>query len=239
MLPKVAILIDGGFFVKRLPHLRFFAKEHREGRAEYTVAAVNRLVATHLRQMRDELWDSEARGDFKENPYRLLYRCFYYDARPYKEKRQTLIGNKTIDYAKTDEAVFRNELFRLLKRQRNFALRLGEVISDKSWELNKDSLKALRTKEKNVDDLTDDDFRPGFRQKGVDMRLGIDIVSLALKRQVDTIILVTGDADFVPAAKLARREGVRVILDPLWQGVLDDLNEHIDNLRSGFPKPAR
>jgi uncharacterized LabA/DUF88 family protein len=53
------------------------------------------------------------------------------------------------------------------------------------------------------------------------------------------IILVAGDADFVPAAKLARREGVHFILDPLWQNVSGDLLEHIDGLRSGFFDPHR
>lgn len=70
------------------------------------------------------------------------------------------------------------------------------------------------------------------------MRLGVDITSLTLKKQVDTIILVAGDSDFVPAAKLARREGVRIILDPLWREVAPKLFEHIDALRSGFPRPA-
>lgn len=49
------------------------------------------------------------------------------------------------------------------------------------------------------------------------MRIGIDIASITLKKQAGTIKLVAGDADFVPAAKLARREGVRVMLDPLWR----------------------
>ena len=49
------------------------------------------------------------------------------------------------------------------------------------------------------------------------MRIGLDIASPTLKRHVDIIILVSGDADFVPAAKLARREGVQFVLDPLWQ----------------------
>ena len=84
----------------------------------------------------------------------------------------------------------------------------------------------------------DEDFAPGFRQKAVDMRIGIDIASLTLKKQADTIILVSADSDFVPAAKLARREGVEVILDPLWNPVHSDLHEHIDGLRSGFGKHA-
>ena len=85
--------------------------------------------------------------------------------------------------------------------------------------------------------LSPDDLRLGLRQKGVDMRIGIDITTLTLKKQVDTIILVTGDSDFVPAAKVARREGVEFILDPMWQSVNDDLHEHVDGVLSGFSRP--
>jgi len=40
------------------------------------------------------------------------------------------------------------------------------------------------------------------------MRIGLDIASLAYKRQVNQVVLISGDSDFVPAAKLARREGI-------------------------------
>ncbi|MEG1938948.1 MAG: NYN domain-containing protein, partial [Akkermansia sp.] len=59
-----------------------------------------------------------------------------------------------------------------------------------------------------------------------------DIVSMALKKQVDKIILISGDSDFVPAAKLARREGIDFILDPMWATIKPQLNEHIDGLKS-------
>ena len=36
-----------------------------------------------------------------------------------------------------------------------------------------------------------------------------------LQKQVEQIILISGDSDFVSAAKLARREGIDFILDPL------------------------
>lgn len=49
-------------------------------------------------------------------------------------------------------------------------------------------------------------------------------------------LLVSGVADFMPAAKLARRESVKFILDPLWQDIPADLFEHIDGLRSSFYK---
>ena len=69
------------------------------------------------------------------------------------------------------------------------------------------------------------------------MRIGLDIASITLKRQADVVVLVSGDADFVPAAKLARREGMQFVLDPLWHTISPDLFEHIDGLRSGFYKP--
>ena len=75
-------------------------------------------------------------------------------------------------------------------------------------------------------------------QKGTDMKIGLDIASVAYKRQADQIVLVAGDSDFVPAAKLARREGVDFILDPMWSSIADDLHEHVDGLRSTSPRPS-
>ena len=62
---------------------------------------------------------------------------------------------------------------------------------------------------------------------------------MTLKGQVDQIILISGDADFVPAGKLARREGVDFVLDPMWSNIGIDLTEHIDGLRSTCPRPSR
>jgi uncharacterized LabA/DUF88 family protein len=82
-------------------------------------------------------------------------------------------------------------------------------------------------------------FRLDLRQKGVDMRIGLDIASLAYKGQISQLILISGDSDFVPAAKLARREGIDFVLDPMWSTIRSDLHEHIDGLRSVCPKPCK
>ena len=78
-------------------------------------------------------------------------------------------------------------------------------------------------------------FMLSVSQKGVDMRIGIDIASLAFKKQVDQIILISGDSDFVPAAKQARREGIDFILDPMRSPIKEDLFEHIDGMRTKAP----
>lgn len=77
----------------------------------------------------------------------------------------------------------------------------------------------------------DTDFEIDTVQKGVDMRLGLDVASMAFKRQVDQIVLVAIDADFVPAVKLARREGIDVVLDPMGATPARDLITHVDGVR--------
>lgn len=67
------------------------------------------------------------------------------------------------------------------------------------------------------------------------MKIGVDITSLALKKFVNQIVLFSGDSDFVPAAKLALREGIDFILDPMMANVEPQLFEHIDGLKSVQP----
>ena len=229
-MANAAILIDGGYLLKRLPAVR---PDVDVSDADAVVQSVNQLVRHHLNQL-NEVYRLP-------NAFELLYRTFYYDARPYTGKAHTPVGGRPIDYARTRQAHFRESLFKALHGQPNLAVRLGEVRKDpsRSWLLREGPQKELLKGRITVDDLADDNFKPALRQKGVDMRVGLDIASITLKRQANVIVLVSGDADFVPAAKLARREGVKFILDPLWQDISPDLFEHIDGLRSGFPKPKR
>lgn len=223
---KAAILIDGGYFLKRLPSVRKDIDTHDP---EQVDRAIGQFIHNHL----EHLNKTACAG----SPYALLYRCFYYDAQPYLQKAHTPISKRGFDYAKSEEAKFRLALFDLLRRRPSFAVRLGQVRRERSWILKEDAQADLLAGRRAVSDLTDADFEPGLRQKAVDMRVGVDIASITLKKQADTIILVAGDSDFVPAAKLARREGVRVVLDPLWRSVEDSLFEHIDAVRSGFARP--
>jgi uncharacterized protein (TIGR00288 family) len=71
--------------------------------------------------------------------------------------------------------------------------------------------RALRSAASRIE-IESVDFEPEIRQKGVDMRIGLDIASLTLKHHVQTIVLVTADSDFIPAMKFARREGAQLFL---------------------------
>lgn len=227
-MSQVAVLIDGGYFLTRLPSVR---REIDASDPAAVSTSISRLIAAHLTRINKIERRPHARS--------LLYRSFYYDARPYLDKGHLPISRRSIDYAKSPTARFHLALHDLLRKTSNMAVRLGEVRRDPDtlWELKPAVLAALLKQQRDFATLSDDDFRPTFRQKAVDMRIGLDIASLTLKRQVGTIVLVAGDSDFVPAAKLARREGVKIVLDPLWRSVEPGLFEHIDGLYSGFPNP--
>ena len=83
-----------------------------------------------------------------------------------------------------------------------------------------------------MSDLTENDFSLSLVQKGVDMKIGLDIASLSYKKLVDKIVLVAGDSDFVPAAKLARKEGIDFVLDSLGSDIRGILSLHIDGRRT-------
>jgi uncharacterized LabA/DUF88 family protein len=262
---RIAVLIDGGFFIKRLPKL---APQHRHDTAAAVANSARLLCKRHVQRLTGERFNIENSRWLDH-----VYRLFYYDARPFSEIAHHPILNQQIQFAKTPEAKFREELFNELRKSRKFALRLGHITKEEGWRIKDAQVtkKLLRTHEwvhvldaaitqartgnlapvltlvqadqlakitEAWRNLTADDVRLGLRQKGVDMRIGLDISTLTLKKQVDTIILVTGDSDFVPAAKLARREGVEFLLDPLWQSVKDDLHEHVDGVVSGFRQPG-
>ncbi|WP_460757067.1 NYN domain-containing protein [Marinomonas epiphytica] len=126
----------------------------------------------------------------------------------------------------------RKKILEELKKQRKYALRLGHIKHDKQWKLTDHALNKLIKKEIVFDDLTNDDFYYSSRQKGVDIKLGIDISTLAQNKLIDKIILIAGDSDFVPAAKLARVNGIDFVLDALRNNIDPTLHEHIDGLIS-------
>lgn len=258
---SIAILIDGGYFLKRLPKL---VKPELCSTPEGIAAHVRHLCRNHVKHLT---------GCGNRDWIQHVYRIFYYDAVPYDGKAHHPIENRPIDFTKSEVAEQRHALFDCLRKQRKTALRLGKVNKEHDWCIqptltkkllrNRNALTALArlpnqangvpvtltfTPEEHSEllalrnlwlSLDASSVSLGLKQKGVDMRIGVDIASLALKQQIDTLVLVAGDSDFVPAAKLARREGIDFILDSLGQKINGDLFEHIDGLRSGIYKPNR
>nr|DAQ85121.1 MAG TPA: hypothetical protein [Caudoviricetes sp.] len=221
-MTRTAILVDGAFYRKRSHYLR--GEKSPSDRA-------NELYAYCMTHIRDE------RSDALHHEDRELYRIFYYDCPPLKKTVYHPALNRGIDFGKSDTYRWATAFFEELKRKRKIALRMGTLSdSNAHFQLSADATREICRGLKSPSDLTESDFSISFSQKGVDMRIGLDIASLSYKKQVDQIILIAGDSDFVPAAKLARREGIDFILDPMEATIRDDLFEHIDGLQSCWKK---
>jgi uncharacterized LabA/DUF88 family protein len=229
---RTAFLVDGGFFLHRYQALR-------PGRSPRDAAAdLHWMCNQHLLERRKS--NAGAANQQTQRRRRSnLYRIFYYDCPPLTKKAHHPITGKPVDFSKTPLAMWRQAFHEELKKLRKVALRLG-YLNDRSgsWTLHTGAMKRLLSGATPVDQLTEGDLKYDVRQKGVDMRIGLDIASMAFKQQVDQMVLVSGDSDFVPAAKLARREGVDFVLDPMWAPIRSDLHEHIDGLRSVISRPT-
>lgn len=213
-----AILVDGAFFLKRYKKCFSGGKTHSP---KEVAKNMHNYLIKHL-------------DDFDD-----LYRIFYYDSKPLDKRAHNPITKKSIDFSKTDISKFRIEFFTELKKLRKVALRLGYVKSTGDWQIHTPQLKKIFDGTLKFEDLTEKDVYYNIKQKGIDIRIGLDMASLSYKKLVEKIILVSGDSDFVSAAKLARREGIDVVLDPLWQHIDDSLFEHIDGLRSCIKNPEK
>lgn len=215
---RTAILVDGGFYRKRAKFL--WGEKDAESRAKELTA----YCIAHL-------------NDKSEKEEKHLYRIFYYDCEPIGRKSvYHPLKRANVDLDKSDTFIWSTTFLNQLKQKRKFALRLGHLSEQVNYNLKPSVTKELCNGKRTLESLTESDFLFNAQQKGVDMKIGVDIASLAYKKQVDQIILIAGDSDFVPAAKLARREGIDFVLDPMWSNIRPDLFEHIDGLKSQWKK---
>ena len=216
-MKKTAILIDGGFYKKRA--FTIYGKQTPEEQVEKLISHCYK----HLRH----------KGEHTD-----LYRIFYYDCPPLDKKVVHPLTGETIDFKTKDSYKDNMAFLDLLRHKRKVALRLGKLSGNGSdFILPAYNVRKICNGTLTFDKLKESDFKLDIRQKGVDMRIGIDIASLSFKHQVDQIVLIAGDSDFVPAAKTARREGIDFVLDPMWNQISSDLMEHIDGLFSKCDKP--
>jgi uncharacterized LabA/DUF88 family protein len=196
-----AILIDAGHFreVWRQKHApRFEDTGTPRNHVPPSCAVLTTVTAIH---------ETVGRR-FPGVPIRWL-RTYYYDSEPFSERKVDPHGVQH-DFSSGEPYANSMRLLEELRRADHMAVRLGKTkFSD--WKIGKSNR-----------------YSPVFRQKGVDMKIGLDIAWMATKRIVDILILVTNDTDFVAPMKLARTEGVVVGIYCITAKPASLLHEHAD-----------
>lgn len=210
-MKRVAILIDGGWFSKALG-------AHLQTSSGWPTA--DQVYANALSVLQ---------------PGEELVRLFYYDSNPYEKTETHPITKVEIDFSSLPACGARKRFLASFGRKEFVALRRGEI-KFRGWLLRDSYLSALLEGEP-VGALREQDVVPDLQQKGVDMRIGIDVATLAIKHQADRIILFSGDEDMIPAIKLARRESLQVFLVKVGSWSLThQLVEDSDGVRALSPQ---
>ncbi|KXV75068.1 hypothetical protein AD953_09060 [Acetobacter malorum] len=154
-----------------------------------------------------------------------LIRALYYDCPQYSGKVRLPVSG--------DEKIFEadNNWLRQIGKKDYFAVRQG-VLKFRGFK--------PRATPVSPQELTDDDFQPIFEQKGVDMRIGLDIANYSDQKAVDRFIIITADTDCIPAFKHARKAGIQVVLAKFPNSrFAREIGQHTDFIRdvdypSGF-----
>lgn len=127
-----------------------------------------------------------------------VYRILYYDCAPFVRKVTLPVSGEKKEFHNSDAWL------RQLAQKDLFAVRRG-VLKFRGYVLNKIPYTPTAP-------LRDSDFKPSFEQKGVDMRIGLDMAIFSSTRAVELIALFTNDTDCIPAMKHARRSGIQIAL---------------------------
>lgn len=152
-----------------------------------------------------------------------LLRVLYYDCAPYIGQARLPVSGSMKQFTGS------SEWLRELGRRDLFAVREG-ILKFRGFKPKRIPISPAA--------LSDEDFKPDFEQKGVDMRIGLDIATYSDGRLADRIILITGDTDCIPAMKHGRKSGIQVVLINLPDHQLaPELFEHADFKRA-IPWPV-
>jgi len=144
-----------------------------------------------------------------------VFRVLYYDCAPYSGTVKLPVSGTQFTFSGSDKWLEE------LACKDLFAVRRG-VLKFRGY-------KPKRTPVNPTGPPTDADFDPDFEQKGVDMRIGLDIGAYSANHAVDRIVLVTNDTDCVPAMKFGRKSGLQVVIAELPNGrVAPELVMHAD-----------
>jgi uncharacterized LabA/DUF88 family protein len=154
----------------------------------------------------------------------VLFRVYHYDSPPFRGSATNPLDGSVINFRASKWFRDHQSLLDSLEMEPNFSVGRGTSLCH-GWKLGSAALRSLAAGPRL---LVPHDILPDIEQKGVDIRIGLDVAMLALKRIVEAIVVVSGDSDLAPVMSFAQREGLRVYLDTLGHPVRPELRANSD-----------
>ncbi|MCH8915796.1 MAG: NYN domain-containing protein [Thaumarchaeota archaeon] len=132
----------------------------------------------------------------------IMIRAYYYDGKPDVRDAENLDEKKQEAKEKIENTLkIQDDELTKIRNTDLFDVRLGHAVITKNLE---------------------------FRQKGVDLLLGIDMISKAYEGQYDVAVLVAGDSDFIELVQAVKHIGPRVIGAYFDHNVRKELTDSFD-----------
>jgi len=183
MATRVAVIVDGAYLDKEMQEFR-------------KCAAKGEIRASHIKAI--------AQACLSKRGNEELFRIYYYHCPPYEGSQpRPFRTDSHRDFAATKVASYQRRFQNDIRLSPLFAYRRG-VLRWRGWVCRADEIEDPDAPARELR------WRPDLQQKQVDIKIGLDIAWLASKSIVDVVCIISGDTDFVPAMKFARREGVQI-----------------------------
>ena len=198
-MSKYVILLDGEFVIRRLTKINSSFPKSKD-----VIDYCNNTIV--------------ACPELKDNH---LVRIYFYHAYPSTQVLTNPIDGSKLKLGKTNEYKNQMALINGLEKENYVSLRMGEV-AIRNWKIKKDLIATAGGA------LKRNDVAPDVQQKGVDLRIRLDIARISLNRSADKIVVATGDSDIMPCFKFARREGLQVFLAAMGHSVKKSMIVHSD-----------
>jgi uncharacterized LabA/DUF88 family protein len=204
---RVVVLVDVGFVSESF--------KKRSVNANFNAESVYNFANAFVDEEREE-----------------LMRIFFYHGEPLAKTVELPVSGDELDYSSTRIYETNMRFINELALKDNVAIRRGKTVF-RGWILKKHIIRQLSDNTLNRA-LTDNDFFPNIQQKGVDIKIGLDVAWISEHNDISKVILITSDSDFVPAMKFARREGVQIVTGhcaeytPRYES---SFREHTDTIR--------
>ena len=163
----------------------------------------------------NEKLSNEIRGKISANTHEPLdlLRTYFYDCLPYQSAVPT--------EEEAQRFSGKRRFFSMLQRLPGYKVREGRLVH-RGYDVK---------------------GKPIFQQKRVDLLIGLDIASLAAKKQITHAALLSGDSDLLPAVEAAQNEGVSVWLvhgpPQTYAGDLWNLADHRLSIDGDFIQAVR
>lgn len=200
---RVVVIVDGGFLKNK--YRQFHAGKYP------TADEVADICANRLMQV------PQLAGD-------ALFRIYFYDCFPYDGEVVDPVTRQRVQFGNTPSAQAQITFLHQLMQKERLAVRSG-TLSYNGWKVHPSKIEEIVQSQSA---LTASDLIYDFKQKQLDIMIGLDIALMAQKKIMEKVVIVAGDSDLVPAMAFARNEGCLVYLCTLGHPVKFGMIEHSD-----------